>query len=112
MRVPVHVEPSRFFAIVSMLLLLILALVVVELAFKWLPCLWQRLAPIRTVRASILDIRHGDTGVLLISFSCNGETIDLVAPGENPASLETGCEGLLTYRGSTLLSFRQMNYQQ
>ncbi|MHB1456891.1 MAG: hypothetical protein ACYC0V_08265 [Armatimonadota bacterium] len=110
MRVPVHVEPIQLLAAVGPFVAIALTLILYEPASKWLSRLWQRIAPIHVVKASVVGIRHTMTGRLLISFSFyDGKVIDLAVSDGCPASLDVGCEGLLTYRGSTLLSFRQMH---
>lgn len=110
MRIPVHVEPIQLLAAMGPFVALALILILYEPASKWFSRLWQRIAPIHVVKASVVGIRHDMTDRLLISFPCDGKVIDLAVSNGCPASIDVGCEGLLTYRGSSFLSFRQLHF--
>ena len=92
-----------------------------DVASSWLCRLWATLTPVRTVRARVADKRtaHLDLGLgvgqradprpvpqgSFVSFSFGGCTVEMVAADEVYRKASIGCEGILTYRGSTAIDF-------
>jgi len=124
MRGPHEVDPHLFLTVAGTLLLLLVALVLIDRAFKWLPRLKERLAPVRTVRARVLAKRSShldpalaaraapdvspDPGGAFVSFFFDGTTFELAASAELYLKCTVGSEGVLSYRGKTAINFRPL----
>ena len=114
-----HDGSHQLLAITGAIVLVVVALDLVELAFKWLPAFWKTAVPVRMVRARVVarstlgsNLVTGAIGGsqidLLVTFFFDGQNVELCVPYEVYLKATNGCTGLLTYQGNKAVDFKPL----
>lgn len=104
MRMPHGADPHMGLVVIWSVLILIVAYLLIDLAFKHLPHLMTRLARVRTVHARVAEKR----AYPLILFCVGSRVLELTASDGVWQDAAEGSEGVLTYQGEMAIRFRPL----